>query len=105
VFLIVRSHDQLVVGSCCFKDAPQNGRVEIGYGISQTFRRQGAATCAVNELLQLARTGGAKEVLAEVSPDNLESTGLVSKLPFVQSGNRVDEDNEIVVQWVARVDA
>jgi [ribosomal protein S5]-alanine N-acetyltransferase len=105
VFLIVRSHDKLVVGSCCFKDAPRNGRVEIGYGISPTFRRQGAATNAVSELLHLAGAGGAKEVLAEVSPDNLESTGLVSKLRFVQTGTRVDEDNETVVQWVARVDA
>jgi [ribosomal protein S5]-alanine N-acetyltransferase len=102
-FLIVRDVDQLVVGSCCFKDEPQHGRVEIGYGISPAYRRQGAATDTVLALLKLAFDGSASEVLAEVSPDNLASTGLVRKLGFVDCGSRVDDDNELVVQWVARV--
>jgi RimJ/RimL family protein N-acetyltransferase len=102
-FLIVRDADQLVVGSCCFKDEPRNGRVEIGYGISPAYRRQGAATDTVLALLKLAIDGGAKEVLAEVSPENFASTGLVRKLGFADAGSRVDDDNESVVQWVASV--
>lgn len=101
-FLIVRDIDRLVVGSCCFKDEPQHGRAAIGYGISPDYRRQGAATDAVSALLTLASAGGAKEVLAEVSPDNLASTKLVRRLGFVDAGSRVDDDGETVVQWVAR---
>lgn len=101
VFLIVRDIDRLVVGSCCFKDEPHDGRVEIGYGISTEYRRQGAATDAVSALVTLAYAGGATEVLAEVSPENLASTNLVRSLGFVDTGRRVDEDGETVVQWVA----
>jgi RimJ/RimL family protein N-acetyltransferase len=105
VFLIVQNLDRLVVGSCCFKDEPRNGRVEIGYGISPKFRRRGAAAESVMSLVELAFTGGAVEVLAEVSPENVESTGLMRKVGFVSSGTRIDEDNEVVVQWLKRVDA
>jgi [ribosomal protein S5]-alanine N-acetyltransferase len=102
VFLIVRNVDRLIVGSCCFKDEPHHGRVEIGYGISPAHRRQGAATDALSAMLKLASAGGAKEVLAEVSPENLASTILVRRLGFVDAGRRVDEDHETIVQWVAR---
>ena len=61
-FLIVRNRDQRIIGGCGFKDAPKDGRVEIGYGVSPSSRGQGAATAAVGLLLQLAfgkrRAGG-----------------------------------------------
>lgn len=100
-FLIVRNADQRVVGACGFKNEPRAGRVEIGYGVSPACRRQGAATEAVDALLKLAFAGGATEVLAEVSPDNLASTKVVRKLGFIEIGTRVDEQNETVVLWLA----
>jgi ribosomal-protein-alanine N-acetyltransferase len=104
-FLIIRNADQCVVGACGFKNEPQAGRVEIGYGVSPACRRQGAATEAVDALLKLAFAGGATEVLAEVSPDNLASTKVVRKLGFTEIGSRVDEEGETVVLWVAPHDA
>jgi RimJ/RimL family protein N-acetyltransferase len=100
-FLIVRNHDQRVIGGCGFKDAPKDGRVEIGYGVSPGCRGQGAATAAVGLLLRLAFGRGVREVFAEVTPDNLASARVVRKLGFVGTGTRVDEENQVVVQWVA----
>ena len=100
-FLIVRNRDQRIIGGCGFKDAPKDGRVEIGYGVSPGNRGQGAATAAVGLLLQLAFGSGVQEVYAEVAPGNLASTKVVRKLGFVDIGTRVDEEDQLVVQWVA----
>jgi len=100
-FLIVRNRDRRIIGGCGFKDAPKDGRVEIGYGVAPGNRSQGAATAAVGLLLQLAFGNGAREVLAEVTPDNLASAKVVRKLGFVSTGTRVDEEDQLVVQWVA----
>lgn len=101
-FLVVRDADSRIVGGCGFKSEPKNGRVEIGYGVSPESRGKGAATAAVKRLLVLAFAAGAMEVLAEVCPENLASTRVVEKLGFSNTGSRVNEQRETVVQWVAR---
>jgi RimJ/RimL family protein N-acetyltransferase len=100
-FLIVRNRDRRIIGGCGFKDAPKDGRVEIGYGVSPDSRGQGAATAAVGLLLRRAFDSGVREVLAEVTPDNLASAQVVRKLGFVSTGTRVDKEDGIVVRWVA----
>jgi RimJ/RimL family protein N-acetyltransferase len=52
-------------------------------------------------LLQLAFGSGVREVVAEVTPENLASAKVVRKLGFVSTGTRVDKEDGIVVQWVA----
>jgi ribosomal-protein-alanine N-acetyltransferase len=103
-FLIVRNRDQRIIGGCGFKDAPKDGRVEIGYGVAPGSRGQGAATAAVGLLLQRAFGSGVREVFAEVTPENRASAKVVRKLGFVSTGTRVDKEDGIVVQWVARKD-
>jgi RimJ/RimL family protein N-acetyltransferase len=103
-FLICRIADNCVVGACGFKNEPTAGRVEIGYGVSPVCRKQGAATEAVSALLKLAYAGGAIEVLAEINPENPASTKVVRRLGFINTGIRVDEENETVVLWVASND-
>ena len=100
-FLIVRNRDQRIIGGCGFKDAPKDGRVEIGYGVSPGSRGQGAATAAVGLLLQRAFGSGVREVFAEVTPENLASAKVVRKLGFVSTGTRMDKEDGMVVQWVA----
>jgi len=104
-FLIVNDEDTQIVGGCGFKTVPNNGRVEVGYGVSPTVQGRGAATAALKLLLQRAFEGGADEVLAEVAPTNHASTRVVQKAGFVQVGARVDNQNEYVVQWVKRSEA
>lgn len=73
-----------IVGSAGFKTLPQEGRVEIGYGISPACRRQGYATAGVGLLVQEAFDSGLiHEVYAEVSVSNEASRGVVRKLGFV----------------------
>lgn len=100
-FLIVRDADQQIVGGCGFKGEPQDGRVEIAYGVGPENRRQGAASAAVAALLKLAFAHGAREVVAEIVLDNLASAALVEKLGFYNAGTRVAEDNVTVSVWVA----
>ena len=98
-FYIVVTANQHIVGSCGFKHAPRDGMVEIGYGISPDCRKQGAATAAVQALLQLAFEGGATQVMAQVNPENLASTRVVQKLGFVNAGSYVDDLQETLVHW------
>jgi [ribosomal protein S5]-alanine N-acetyltransferase len=104
-FLIVRDADSQVVGGCGFKNEPKAGRVEIGYGVSEACRREGAASAAVRILLKLAFSNGATEVLAEILPLNAASVAVVEKLGFKNTGVRVTEDNETLNQWLAKRDA
>lgn len=98
-YLIVRENDDRIVGGCGFKIAPHGGRVEIGYGVSPESRGQGAATEAVRQLIDIAFSAGASNVVAEVSPQNRASTRVVQKLGFIVVGARVDEEGEHVLQW------
>ena len=101
-FYIVRDSDQTIVGSCGFKYPPAAGCVEIGYGVSSSCRKQGAATAAVQALLDLAfATEEVNQVLAQVNLDNAASSRVVQKLNFENSGVKLDEYNEPAVQWLA----
>jgi RimJ/RimL family protein N-acetyltransferase len=102
VYLIVRSADLRIVGSCGFKTALKQGRVEVGYGVAPGAQRQGAATAALRKLVHIAFEAGATEVLAEVAPDNEVSARVARKAGFAEAGFRVDEDNEFVIQWLRR---
>ena len=104
-FLIVNNEDHRIVGGCGFKNAPMNGRVEVGYGVSPAVRGRGAATAALKLLFHRASEAGATEVLAEVTPTNHASTRVVQKAGFSKVGSRVDDDNEYVIQWARRSEA
>jgi [ribosomal protein S5]-alanine N-acetyltransferase len=104
MFLIVNDEDAQIVGACGFKTAPQDGKVEVGYGVSPAWRGRGAATVALMLLLDKAFLAGAGEVLAEVARTNNASTRVVEKAGFMQVGARVDEEDEYVIQWIKRDD-
>lgn len=101
-YYMVRRDDQAVVGSCGFKDVPVNGVVEIGYGVAAACRNEGIATRAVSALLAIAfASDDVHQVLAQIKPDNIASSKVVDKLGFARAGNIVDDDGEVLVQWVA----
>jgi RimJ/RimL family protein N-acetyltransferase len=99
-FLIVQTKTKKIIGSCGFKNAPIDGRVEVGYGVAPTAQCHGAATAALRLLLEMAFAAGEKEVMAEIEPTNLASGRVVQKLGFAVAGYRVNEEGENVVQWV-----
>lgn len=102
-FYIVRTADGMIVGSCGFKDAPLEGRVEIGYAVAPVCQQQGVATGAVRELLRLAfGSGEVDEVLATIDQTNLASTRIAQKLQFVDCGMVIRENADIVIDWRCR---
>jgi RimJ/RimL family protein N-acetyltransferase len=103
-YYMVRRSDAAVVGSCGFKDMPAHGRVEIGYGVAPLARSLGMASVAVAQLLRIAGTDDLVfQVLAQVSPANTASTRVVQRLGFLPSGQLLDHEGEMLVQWVCRV--
>ena len=101
-FLIVRNEDGNIVGGCGFKNFPSNGRVEVGYGVAPSAQGQGVATAALNLLVKIGFDAGANEIFAEIIPSNLGSTRVVQKMGFVLIGSYVDDENELVNQWIKR---
>ena len=104
-YLIVRSEDSRLVGACGFKTALGAQRVEVGYGVASSAQGQGAATTALRLLAEVAFSSGSTEVLVEVVPENIASLRVVQKAGFLHIGERRDEDNELVTQWVLRSEA
>ncbi len=100
-FLMLRSDDGQVVGSCGFKHAPDaDGVVEIGYGVAPGCQRQGVASQGVQALCAIAlRSTAVRQVLACISPDNHASMALARKLGFSAGVSLLDADGEHVIAW------
>lgn len=75
------------IGDLCFKGAPKEYAVEIGYGIDEAYHGQGYGTEAVSQMLQWA-FGDDKVVFveAETESDNEASRKLLTKCGFQPDG-------------------
>lgn len=80
--------DGTLIGGIGFKGAPgKDGKVEIGYGIDEPYRRHGYGSEAVAALTQWALLQwGVKTVWAQTEPDNAASQALLLKCGFVPDG-------------------
>ena len=86
LWLIVRK-DGAQIGSLSFKGVPENGIVELGYGISEEYRNLGYATEAVETILAWAfDQPGVNSVAAETAADNAASRRVLEKCGFVPAG-------------------
>jgi len=89
-----------VVGLCGYHRPPENGRIEIGYGVAESRRGRGHATRAVAAMLQAAEADpNVQVVVAETSVSNPASARVLEKNGFVQTGNRFDAEDGEVVTW------
>jgi len=87
-----------LVGLCSFRRPPENGEVEIGYGVAESRRGRGHATRAVRAIAQAAKAEGVRVLLAETSVANPASGRVLEKSGFVTTGTRIDpEDGEVLV--------
>jgi RimJ/RimL family protein N-acetyltransferase len=78
--------DGVVVGDCGWFGPPQDGVVDIGYGLARSARGRGIGGAAVTLLLAWVTDEGARQVRAEVRPDNGPSLRLLARLGFVDAG-------------------
>lgn len=75
------------IGDLCFKGIGDNASTEIGYGISDGFRRQGFATEAVNALVNWALSQPCIQcVEAEAEENNIGSQRVLEKCGFTRTG-------------------
>jgi RimJ/RimL family protein N-acetyltransferase len=89
-----------VVGSCGFKDAADEGWVEVGYGVAAGYQGCGVGTQALRALCSIAFEGGQiHAVRACIEPDNAASAALARKLGFVAGSLVIEEDGSCVMVW------
>ena len=88
------------VGTCAFKCAPEEGRVEIAYFTFPEFEGRGFATAMAVQLIALARAEQPYVVVAaQTLPERNASNRILERLGFVQAGTAQDEDAGEVWEW------
>ena len=81
--------ERLLVGSVIFHGRPSNGVAEIGYGVEESWQRQGIATEATRACVEWALAqDGIAGVQATTFPWHLASLGVIRNLGMVQIGSR-----------------
>lgn len=90
LWLIALTADRCVIGSAGFKGKPdKTGMIEIGYGISPNYRRQGYTYEAACGLIDWAwQHDEVKRITAECLPDNLGSKRILEKLGMTPLGKQ-----------------
>jgi RimJ/RimL family protein N-acetyltransferase len=90
-YRITRLADGRAVGGIGFKGQPEDGCVEIGYGLVPSARGNGYAAEAVVALLTIAKDNGLSRVIADTARDNI-----ASKRALIRAGFRlVGTDGEL----------
>jgi len=96
-FRVVHLESGASVGACMFKGPPQDGVVEIAYGIDPDQRGKGYATEAARELVAYAMASGkVRLVRAHTLPDSGASQRILAKCGFRNVGEVLDPDDGLV---------
>ena len=78
-------------GEDCLKEFTPCG-VELGYAVIEESRRKGFATEAITAMMRWAtESEPASEFIVSISPDNIPSLNLASRLGFQKVGSHMDE--------------
>jgi RimJ/RimL family protein N-acetyltransferase len=80
-----------------FMGAPsENGEVEIGYSVIESYRHNGYAAEIVHALIDIARNDGrVKYITARTTDNNSASQAVLEKLKFVNTGTKDSDGNRI----------
>ena len=87
-WLIVRTSDDLAIGTCGFhKWQQQHHRIEIGYDLQPSARNQGFMTEALTAMLSFCfEQMKVNRIEALIHPENLDSIRLIENLGFQKEG-------------------
>lgn len=69
---------------------PEDGAVEIGYSVVESFRRRGIATELIGALVENAFARGVDTLTAHTDTDNLASQAALRRAGFVETGPGVE---------------
>ena len=99
-YRITRLADGRAVGGVGFKGLPDDGCIEIGYGVSESARGHGYAAEAVVGILTIAAAHGVSKVIADTTLDNIASQRTLIRAGF----HLVRFDEELQFYQVLLVD-
>lgn len=89
-----------IVGTCGFKAAPHQGRVEIAYFTFPDYEGKGVATQMARRLVAIARETGADVILAaQTLPNRNPSHRVLEKLGFTCIGPLEHPEDGTVLEW------
>jgi [ribosomal protein S5]-alanine N-acetyltransferase len=89
-----------VLGTCCFKSAPVNGRVEIAYFTFPGHEGRGVATSMAAGLIKIARdTEQSVTVFAHTLAEESPSTSILKKLGFQYTGKIIHPEDGEIWEW------
>jgi RimJ/RimL family protein N-acetyltransferase len=92
---IVLKESKIVIGSISFHGIPdENGMMEIGLGIEETYRNQGFAKEALLGMWRwVCNEPGVKVLRYTVSPTNTPSVKIIEGYGFTYLGQQIDEED------------
>lgn len=95
IWLIVRKKDNVVMGELAFYGPPnQQGEVEIGYGLNESFWGNGYMTEAVHAIAKWCLSNSAVHSVIAVTDDNTKS-----EKTLMQAGFKVSSINGTSKRW------
>lgn len=100
-YLPVLTEEKILIGLCGFKGAPnQEGMVEIGYEIAESYRQQGLATELAEALIAHAFSfPEVKTVQAHTLGAENASTKVLSKCGLKKIEEITNQDHGIIWRW------
>lgn len=88
------------MGLCSITCAPQDGAVDIGYGIAPSRQRRGIATRAIGAIVDWARAAPhVTAITAETLPGNRASQRVLEANGFVCVRERLDVEDGRLLCW------
>ena len=99
-FRLLDRESGAIVGTCSFKGPPQDGSVEIAYGIAPEQQGKGYATEAAQALVDYAFSHGEVRLArAHTLPDASASKRVLAKCGFRYVGEIVDPEDGLVSRF------
>lgn len=90
-----------IVGSCAFKGAPKDNKVEIAYGVFEPFRHKGIGTAVCHKLVEIAQNEDPDVIItARTLPEKNDSTSILQKNGFFLAGTIMDKEDGEVWEWI-----
>ncbi|NYI76782.1 GNAT family N-acetyltransferase [Nocardioides panzhihuensis] len=99
-YRITRTVDRMTIGGIGFKGRPNNGSVEIGYGLVPSARGRRYAAEVAHALVALARQHGLSRIVAHTDEDNLASQRTLERVGFTRAGVNGDDEYVYVIDLV-----
>jgi [ribosomal protein S5]-alanine N-acetyltransferase len=91
---------QTPIGTCAFKWAPDTASVvEVAYMTFPAFEGRGYAKAMIAALVEAAREGGARRVIAHTLPEENASNRALRRNGFTFDGDVIDPEDGPVWRW------